>query len=77
MSIYRIKWHGYELTIEANVFNTEVEIEDIDGISLVDFYHNADNYTLGEIETLVLEQEAERQMEAASYQDHDTLYERY
>jgi len=53
-----------------------VEIEDIDGISLVDFYHNADNYTLGEIETLVLEQEAERQAEAASYQDHDTLYER-
>ena len=76
MNTYTIKWHGYELKIDANVFDNQVEIEDIEGISLVDFYHNSNNQTLQEIADLVLEQDYTNNQEAASYREWDTLEER-
>ena len=66
---FRIKWKGYELEIEAYVDGGDVEIESIEGISAMDMYFECVGSEVGEIETLVAEANASREV------DRDSIYE--
>lgn len=67
---YRINWKGHELQIDAYVDGGDVEIESIEGISATDMYFNCIGGEVGEIETLVAEAHASREV------DTDAIYER-